>query len=421
LTPESTVAQVVSSWPASAAKHCWPPTGRVAQHAWAAAQLLAVEVAVEVDVLVGVVVDVTVEVAVEVVVEVAVAVVVGQSPCAWRADSTVAQVVSFWPASEAVHCCAPAPRDAQHAWAAAQLLAVEVTVEVDVPVGVVVDVVVEVAVEVPPEHAGFTQVPAGAVLACTQSLRAKRAVRQGDPTVRFCMAQFASHMDAVLSQGHCISQAMKAAHALPVRSPLAKLLPKPAWYSAAQAAKTQLLYASSPVQVCPPLLPGHCPPVLGLRPELGASLVRRASSAGGGVVVPESSLAPEGGTLASSAGGGMAAAASGSTFEGGTLASSAGGGVVAAASSFALGVVSLELPQPTIVARIPTVKIPMNVRMSSPSRSDVCIPVSGKLREYGTELGHAKLGPREDQGPPAPPSRPRTMGRRVATRLRPAI
>jgi hypothetical protein len=124
-----------------------------------------------------------------------------------------------------MHCCAPAPRDAQHAWAAAQFVPVEVAVEVVVDVGMVVDVVVVVAVEVvvavPPAHAGFTHFPAGAVLACTQLERAMRAVRQGDPTVKFCMAQFASHVDAVLSQGHCISQAMKAAHGLPVKSPLA--------------------------------------------------------------------------------------------------------------------------------------------------------------------------------------------------------
>jgi hypothetical protein len=74
------------------------------------------------------------------------------------------------------------------------------------------------------------------------------------------------------------------------------------------------------------------------------------------------------------------------------LASSAGGRVVWAASSFGLGVeVSLELPQPTIVARIPTVKIPMNVRMSSPPRSDVRMPISDKLRDYCTELRRTKL------------------------------
>jgi hypothetical protein len=238
---ESIVAQVVSFWPARAAAHCWAPAPRAAQHAWAAAQLPPVEVAVEVDVavgvvvevavavavevavevvvgvLVGVLVDVTVEVAVEVGVEVAVPVPVGQSPCAWRAESIVAQVVSFWPTRAAAHCWAPAPRVAQHAWAAAQLPPVEVAVEVDVAVGVAV----EVAVAVPPGHTGCTHFPVGAVLLCEQLDKAIKAVRQGDPTARFCKAQVDSHVDAVLSQGHCISQVMKATQGLPVKSPLA--------------------------------------------------------------------------------------------------------------------------------------------------------------------------------------------------------
>jgi hypothetical protein len=68
------------------------------------------------------------------------------------------------------------------------------------------------------------------VFPTTQASTAIRAVKQVDPDAAYVVAQVASQVVAVASQGHFNWQFMKSAQGLPVKLPLAKLLPKAALY-----------------------------------------------------------------------------------------------------------------------------------------------------------------------------------------------
>jgi hypothetical protein len=114
----------------------------------------------------------------------------------WQADLMVASVIFV-----------------QHVCKATQLVPVEVVVEVVVFVAVLV--FVEVVVQT-----GWVQLAPAPV--STQPDRVVKQVRQVAPAVVANPAvQFDSHVVAVASQGHAISQLMKSAQAPPVKLPLA--------------------------------------------------------------------------------------------------------------------------------------------------------------------------------------------------------